>query len=61
MSIETTPEAKQVYVKPGFRTISLVAQEVMAVGCKLPASAGPLFTGPTCTVNSPCLQYQNVS
>ncbi len=56
-------QAKLEYVKPSFRTISLVAEEVMAVGCKLPSSAGPNTGpgGPRCTVPAPCLQYTGVS
>jgi hypothetical protein len=57
------PQAKLEYVKPSFRTISLVAEEVMAVGCKLPASAGP-NSGPggtRCTNPAPCLQFNGVS
>jgi hypothetical protein len=50
------------YVKPGFRTINLVSEEVMAVGCKLPASAGPNSGGGlTCTVPTPCLNFSGVS
>lgn len=55
-------ETKLTYVKPGFRTINLLAEEVMAVGCKLPASAGALVgPGRTCTVPAPCLQFSGVS
>jgi hypothetical protein len=36
---------KQPYQKPSLRTIDLVAEEVMAVGCKLPAGAGPVTGG----------------
>ena len=32
---------KQPYLKPSFRTIDLVAEEVLAVGCKLPVGSGP--------------------
>lgn len=32
---------KQPYQKPSLRTINLLAEEVLAVGCKLPAGAGP--------------------
>lgn len=56
------PQAKLPYVKPSFRTISLVAEEVMAVGCKLPATNGPLGApGGSCTVPNPCLQFNGVS
>jgi hypothetical protein len=66
MSGQTTndapQEAKQAYVKPGFRTISLVAEEVMAVGCKLPSSNGPFGGGGgRCTLPTPCLQFNGVS
>jgi len=65
MSRDTTsdaPVAKQPYEKPGFRTINLAAEEVMVVGCKLPASAGPFGGGGgTCTIPTPCQQYSGVS
>jgi hypothetical protein len=61
MGTDAEPQAKLEYVKPGFRTISLVAEEVMAVGCKLPSSAGPNFGGPRCTLPAPCLQFTGVS
>jgi hypothetical protein len=32
---------KKPYEKPELRTVSLVAEEVMAVGCKLGRGAGP--------------------
>lgn len=68
MSRETTtdgpPAGKLAYAKPGFRTINLLAEEVMVVGCKLPASAGPFSSGPggvSCTIPSPCQQFSGVS
>ena len=62
MRTDAEPETKLEYVKPSFRTISLVAEEVMAVGCKLPSSSGPLGGGGgSCTVPSPCLQFSGVS
>ena len=60
MGTDAEPQTKLEYVKPSFRTISLVAEEVMAVGCKLPSSAGP-FGGPRCTLPAPCLQFTGVS
>jgi hypothetical protein len=61
-SSDTEPGTKAEYVKPGFRTISLVSEEVMAVGCKLPASAGPNSGGGlTCVHPTPCLQFSGVS
>lgn len=33
--------SRRPYQKPRLRIISLVADEVLAVGCKLPAAAGP--------------------
>lgn len=59
---EEGPETKLPYVKPSFRSISLVAEEVMAVGCKLPSTNGPIGApGGSCTVPSPCLQFTGVS
>jgi len=44
---------KRPYEKPQLRTIELAAEEVLAVGCKLPTSpGGPI--GMTCTA-VPCL------
>jgi hypothetical protein len=59
---DAVPVPKQEYVKPSFRTINLVAEEVMVVGCKLPASGGPLGGGAgTCTIPTPCNQFSGVS
>ena len=40
------------YEKPSLRTISLIAEEVLGVGCKLPAGAPPGLPYPT---NISCL------
>jgi hypothetical protein len=40
------------YEKPSLRTISLIAEEVLGVGCKLPAGAPPGMPYPT---NTSCL------
>lgn len=42
MSMRTdVTDGRQAYEKPTLRTINLVAEEVMAVGCKLPSGSGP--------------------
>lgn len=47
MSAEREPLApRRPYQSPSLRTIDLVAEEVMAVGCKLPSGSGP--TAGTC-------------
>ena len=60
---DAAPLAKLEYVKPGFRTISLVSEEVMAVGCKLPTANGSLGSGPgtSCTFPTICVQVSGVS
>ncbi len=45
------PRSRQPYVKPGFRTIDLAAEEVLAVGCKLDGGpGGPI--GASCTASA---------
>lgn len=44
---------KKRYEKPQLRTVSLVAEEVMAVGCKLGSGPGPI--GANCLA-VPCNQ-----
>ena len=64
MSMDAEDGAKREYEKPSLRTLSLVAQEVMAVGCKMPSSNGPLGGSPgtTCLVPAgPCVQITNAS
>lgn len=47
----SSPGAKQPYEKPGFRTIDLAAEEVLAVGCKLDGGpGGPI--GASCTASA---------
>jgi hypothetical protein len=41
-------QRKQPYEKPALRTISLVAEEVLAIGCKLPTSLPILPIGANC-------------
>lgn len=62
-TLDAEPGGKLEYVKPAFRTISLVSEEVMAVGCKLPVARGSLGTGPggNCNIPTPCNQTTNVS
>lgn len=48
-----TQTEKKRYEKPQLRTVSLVAEEVMAVGCKLSSGPGPI--GASC-VAVPCNQ-----
>jgi hypothetical protein len=47
---------RQPYQKPHLRTIDLAADEVLAVGCKLPAGSGPLFGGPLCLLPTQCFE-----
>jgi len=52
MDVERTPGQKQPYEKPVLRTIELVAEEVLAYGCKLGTpKAG--YGRPSCMVR-PC-------
>ena len=44
-------ETKRAYEKPQLRTIELVAEEVLAVGCKL-SNGGFNFGAPQCTMNN---------
>ena len=44
---------KAPYEKPRLRTIELVAEEVLGVGCKLPGGPGPLAG--TCTTGPKCV------
>ncbi len=47
----TTDHAKLPYERPTLRSISLAAEEVLAVGCKLPdGPGGPI--GANCTASS---------
>ena len=56
------PEEKREYEKPSVRVLSLVAEEVMAVGCKLHGSGGPNPAYPTsCILPGPCINVSNVS
>lgn len=48
------PEKKP-YDKPQLRTISLVAEEVLAVGCKLTTATGPF--GANC-LSVPCVVFR---
>ena len=59
MKLDEQHETKQEYVKPSFRTLSLVAEEVMAIGCKLPSSGGP--ASGSCFLPAPCFETANVS
>jgi len=63
MSVDDRSGRKLEYVKPRFRALDLVAEEVMAVGCKLPTSGGSFGTPPmgTCTVPGICVNFTNVS
>ena len=46
-----SPRGRLPYEKPGFRTLHLAAEEVLAVGCKLAGGpGGPI--GATCTAAS---------
>lgn len=40
-----TEQQKQAYEKPILRRISLLSEEVMAIGCKLPVGNGPAGGG----------------
>ena len=53
---ENQARAKSIYQKPRLRVIELVAEEVLAVGCKLPGSGIRGFgnPGPTCKVPRTC-------
>lgn len=46
---------KKPYQKPQLRTISLVAEEVLAVGCKLTSAPGPF--GASCLA-VPCVVFR---
>lgn len=64
IDVNAEPGTKRPYVKPGFRTISLVSEEVMAVGCKLPTANGSLGgpgSGGSCSVPTVCVQVSGVS
>ncbi|MCL4822538.1 MAG: hypothetical protein KJ067_25730 [Vicinamibacteria bacterium] len=61
MNERETAARREPYVRPALRRLDLLAEEVMAVGCKLPTSAGPFKNTPSCTIPSPCLQSNNVS
>lgn len=61
MSHREPGSGRQPYVKPAFRTLDLLAEEVMAVGCKLPTSGGPFKGSPSCTIPAPCVQVTKVS
>jgi hypothetical protein len=52
-NMETGERKKNDYEKPTIRRVSLVAEEVLAVGCKLGTGPGPF--GATCTA-VPCNQ-----
>lgn len=43
----TAPGRKRTYRKPQLRAIALAAEEVLAVGCKLPPPGGRGFGNPT--------------
>lgn len=45
-------ERKRPYEKPHYRTIELAAEEVLAVGCKMAGSGGPV--SPVSCVSSAC-------
>lgn len=51
----TEPEKKIPYEKPVLRRITLVAEEVLAVGCKTASTnpGGVMLGGPACVAN-PC-------
>ncbi len=52
---------REPYVRPAFRRLDLLAEEVMAVGCKLPTSAGPFKGFNSCKVPGLCVQITNAS
>jgi hypothetical protein len=64
MSSDDRSGVRDAYEKPSLRVIDLVAEEVMAVGCKLPTTGGSFGNAPpvaTCGVPFPCNQTMNVS
>jgi hypothetical protein len=48
--------AKRAYEKPKLRTIELVAEEVLAIGCKINGSADVNVGQPSCGIGVPCNQ-----
>ena len=51
---EKVAPKKRPYTKPRLRTIELVAEEVMAVGGKMPQAAGPLAHRHNCMAGGGC-------
>lgn len=55
-SRENREKTKKTYKKPRLRTIELVAEEVLAIGCKQVTSGTAVGGPPSCTIPTQCFQ-----